>query len=131
MRPWAALAIAAVVLLLGCSQGSPETEDPTAPVSVAPGRGDAAAAENPSADEAATTVEDLLGVFRGAYPGAVVRVGNETRVVSGGRAVIGEQGRITERHRFPVGSVTKTMVATAVLQLVEEGDLSLTDSVER
>lgn len=86
-----------------------------------------------SADEAAARVEDLLEAYRGTYPGAVVlvRVGGDTRIVSDGRAVVGGEDRITDRHRFPIGSVTKTMVATVVLQLAADGELQLTDSVER
>jgi CubicO group peptidase (beta-lactamase class C family) len=38
---------------------------------------------------------------------------------------------IRTTDRFRVGSLTKTFVATVVLQLVEEGRLSLADSVER
>ena len=34
-------------------------------------------------------------------------------------------------ERFRVGSITKTFVATVVLQLVGEGKLSLDDSMER
>jgi Beta-lactamase len=40
------------------------------------------------------------------------------------------QVRSRPTHRFPVGSVTKTIVATAVLQLVGEGKLSLGYTVD-
>lgn len=121
------------LLLVGCSQGSPSTDVSDAPPSAASRSSDAPATGALSADDAATKVEQLLEAYRGTYPGAVVlvRVGDEVRVLSGGQAVVGEQEEITERHRFPVGSVTKTMVATAVLQLVSDGELRLTDSVER
>jgi len=130
MRRLAACAFVLALAVGGCSNGSPVTADPTA--SVTPESSETAATEGPDAGETADKVEDLLDAYRGTYPGAVVlvRVGDETRVVSGGHAVVGEPGPVTARHRFPVASVTKTMVATAVLQLVQEGKLSLSDSVE-
>ncbi|HEX5918733.1 MAG TPA: serine hydrolase domain-containing protein [Nocardioides sp.] len=131
MRAGAALAVTAAVLLLGCSPGSPGTDAPSAPA--ASRTSDPAATVRPSADEAVSRVEDLLEAYRGTYPGAIVlvRVGDEIRSVSGGRAAVGGEDQITERHRFPIGSVSKTMVAAAVLQLVADGELQLTDSVER
>ena len=38
--------------------------------------------------------------------------------------------RVTGQHRFAIGSVTKTLVATLVLQLVEKHRLRLDDTVE-
>ncbi|WP_210441300.1 serine hydrolase domain-containing protein [Nocardioides xinjiangensis] len=129
MRRLAAFTCVLALSLGGCSEGSPVTADPTP--SVGPESSRTAATEGPNADETADEIEYLLEAYRGTYPGAVVlvRVGDETRVVSGGHAVVGEPGAVTARHRFPVGSVTKTMVATAVIQLVQEGKLSLSDSV--
>ena len=66
------------------------------------------------------------------FPGAVLVVresGRTYRLASG----ISERSRRTPMRvgdRFRVGSVTKTFVATVILQLVAEGDLSLEDTVE-
>jgi D-alanyl-D-alanine carboxypeptidase len=67
-------------------------------------------------------------------PGVIVRVDNG----NGPPVEIAEQARWTRRDHvlraedeFRVGSNTKTMVATLVLQLVAEGKLALTDPVER
>ena len=133
MRRCAALATILILSLTGCSRGSERTAGSGAsPVPAPSATATTATADGPSTNEAAQKVDELLDAYRGTYPGAVVliRVDDETRVVSGGHAVRGEPGTITERHRFPISSVTKTMVAAAVLQLVEEGKLNLNDSVE-
>jgi D-alanyl-D-alanine carboxypeptidase len=65
-------------------------------------------------------------------PGLVVAVrgaGDEASVIASGRAELASGRRMTTRDRFRIGSITKPMVATVVLQLVDEGLLSLDDSV--
>jgi D-alanyl-D-alanine carboxypeptidase len=66
-------------------------------------------------------------------PGALVlvRTESETMIAAAGLADR-ELGRaMRPADRFRVGSVTKTLVATVVLQLAAEGRLRLDDSVER
>ena len=129
MNRWVALAVALGVLVGGCSDDGPRPVDASdASRSEA---ADAATTDVSTANAAADEVEERLEDFQGTYPGALVllRVGHETRFVSAGRADRRKASRITERHRFQVGSVTKTMVATVVLQLVEDGELDPTDSV--
>jgi len=67
----------------------------------------------------------------GVYPGIVllVRVGDESRVLTRGVADQKRDEALTGDHRFRIGSVTKTIVAGVVLQLVEDGRLALTDTV--
>lgn len=64
---------------------------------------------------ALTEVRDGRGVWRSAS--GVSRIGSRQPVVAGGR--------------FRAGSITKTFIATVVLQLVDEGRLRLDDPVEK
>lgn len=123
---WAALVVALGVLLAGCSGNHP-SDQKSGPGNLATNTPDVS-----TAGAAADAVEERLEEYRGTYPGAIVllRVGDETRFVTAGYADRRTRNRITERHRFPIASVTKTMVATVVLQLVEDGELRLSDSIE-
>ena len=64
--------------------------------------------------------------------GALAEVRDEHGVWRGtsGVAELGETRAIPLRSRFRVGSISKTFVATVVLQLVDEGRLRLGDPVE-
>jgi D-alanyl-D-alanine carboxypeptidase len=66
-------------------------------------------------------------------PGAIAlaRVGDRTVRLTSGYGNVQPRRPIRASDRFRVGSVTKTFVATVVLQLVGEGKLSLGDTVER
>lgn len=66
-------------------------------------------------------------------PGAVglARRGSDTWRGASGLAVIDPQREMRPTDRWGVGSLTKTAVATVVLQLAGEGRLGLDDSVER
>ena len=61
----------------------------------------------------------------------LVRVGDETRVVTVGLADAAAKEPMRPGDTFPIASVTKPMVATAVLQQVESGKLTLDDTVEK
>src|SRR4051794_18317542 len=66
-------------------------------------------------------------------PGGVMLVrehGRTTRLAAGYADTRTKQ-RMRPSDRFRIGSVTKTFVATAILQLAGEGKLSLDDSVDR
>ena len=82
--------------------------------------------------EAASLQKALDRLVAAGVPGAVllVRDGNRTVRLASGYSVVA--GRIPARpdDRFRIGSVTKTFVATVVLQLVGEGKLQLDDTVE-
>jgi D-alanyl-D-alanine carboxypeptidase len=83
---------------------------------------------------AATPLERSLDelVAAGA-PGALalVRDGNRTTRVTSGYGNLAGKTPMRATDRFRIGSVTKTFVATVVLELVAEGKLSLDDTVER
>jgi D-alanyl-D-alanine carboxypeptidase len=77
-------------------------------------------------------VGKALKAYEGVATGAVVlvRVGEQTRVLTSGLANVKQQRPMRPSDRFPIMSITKTMVATAVLQLVAAGKLGLDDNVE-
>jgi D-alanyl-D-alanine carboxypeptidase len=72
-------------------------------------------------------------VVSAGVPGAfaLVRDGGGTETAAVGLADVGARVRIQPADRFRIGSVTKTFVATVVLQLVAAGRLRLDDSVAR
>jgi D-alanyl-D-alanine carboxypeptidase len=101
----------AIVLVLGCS------DDTVGP---------------PAAGGLQGLTDSLARVFN--LPGLVVgvrRAGEEPNIVASGRADLGSGRRMTPPDRFRVGSLTKPMVATVILQLADEGLLSLDDSIAR
>lgn len=95
----------------------------------------ATAAARPSADTAAPpSLRQLAkGLVAAGAPGAVVYVrdARSARVGTAGYANLRTKQRLGGDHAFRVGSITKTFVATVVLQLVAEGVVRLEDSVER
>ena len=94
-------------------------------VAVAPASADIAA--SPSLRQLAK------GLNAAGSPGAVVliRDSNGVRAGAAGYANLRTKERMRVDHAFRVGSITKTFVATVVLQLTAEGTLGLDDSVER
>jgi D-alanyl-D-alanine carboxypeptidase len=66
-------------------------------------------------------------------PGALVlvREGDRTIRLTSGYGNLKPKARLRTTDRFRIGSVTKTFVATVVLQLVGEGKLALDDTIER
>ena len=88
----------------------------------------AAAAKKP------TRVQKLARSLVAAHaPGAIVVVRTPTRTRSGvaGAAQLQPRVAMKANMHFRIASVTKTFVATVVLQLVGEGKLALDDSIER
>lgn len=61
---------------------------------------------------------------------AVVRDGNRTISLTSGVSDLNAKTAIRPSDRYRIGSVTKSYVAAAVMQLVGEGKLSLDDNVE-
>ncbi|MEU6727308.1 serine hydrolase domain-containing protein [Nonomuraea wenchangensis] len=64
---------------------------------------------------------------------ALARISDEngTRTSAAGVRDIERGGRPSPHGHFRIGSVTKTFVATVVLQLVDEGELRLDDPIDR
>jgi D-alanyl-D-alanine carboxypeptidase len=75
----------------------------------------------------------VRGLVAAGAPGAlaVVRAPDGTRRAAAGLAAISPRVRMRVTDRYRIASVTKTFVATVVLQLASEGRLALTDSVDR
>jgi D-alanyl-D-alanine carboxypeptidase len=76
---------------------------------------------------------DVDALIAAGAPGAIllVRDGNKTTRLTGGVSDLATQQAIEPRDHYRIASLTKTYVATVVLQLVAEGKLRLSDSVER
>ena len=74
----------------------------------------------------------LERVIEAGAPGAVllVRDGSTIRTYARGVAARGPARQVSADDRFRIGSVTKTLVATVALQLVDEGRISLDDPVD-
>jgi D-alanyl-D-alanine carboxypeptidase len=89
-----------------------------------------AAGAPPSAAKLRRGVERVVAA---GVPGVivVVRDGRRTVRVAGGSARFKPRRPMRISDRFRIGSLTKTYVATVVLQLAGEGKLSLDDSIER
>src|SRR5438552_2035787 len=84
-------------------------------------------------DHARGLASALERVVSAGVPGALafVREGDRTQTAAAGLADVGARVKIRGGERFRVGSVTKTFVATVVLQLAAEGRLRLDDPVGR
>jgi D-alanyl-D-alanine carboxypeptidase len=130
-RSWrlGAWSLALLLVLTACSGG----EEPRSAPSGNTASSTAEGSDAQVADAAAAAVEERLDLYEGDYPGALalIRVGEETRFITAGYADVPSQEEMSDRHRFQIGSVTKTMVSTALLQLVESGDIELSDTVEQ
>lgn len=90
------------------------------------------------ADEGASFPEaelqrDLDGVVAGGAPGAIlyVRNGEYHATLTAGVGDISTDAPMRADDHIKIASLTKTYVATATLQLVDQGKLSLEDSVEQ
>jgi D-alanyl-D-alanine carboxypeptidase len=73
------------------------------------------------------------GLVNAGAPGALAVVRTTTTIdrAAAGLATVKPRSRIRASDRYRIASVTKTFVATVVLQLAAEGRLSLADPVER
>jgi D-alanyl-D-alanine carboxypeptidase len=92
----------------------------------------AAPASTPSAATRAKLQRELDRSVNARVPGAVlvVRQGDHTLRLASGYAELKDKTRMRTSHRFRVGNVTTSFVATVVLQLVAEGKLALDDTVQ-
>jgi D-alanyl-D-alanine carboxypeptidase len=128
LSAWAALALFAA-LLAACNRADAPGAQPESQTSSQSSDSESAA---PTLDKVAQDVEELLEVYDGIATGAIVlvHVGEDTRVLTGGLADVRLDREMQPDDRFPVQSITKSMVATAVLQLVADGRLGVDDTVE-
>jgi len=91
------------------------------------------ASDAPDIDDVTTALQDRVSDYDGLATGviALVRVGDDVEAVSRGRADSGRRVRMSSDQSFPIASITKSMTATIVMQLVEEGRLNLDDDVRK
>ncbi len=128
-RMRSAMQASILVMLVACAllAGASCSGTPARELSPAP--------SNTSAiSEVERVLRDRIGLLsEGTVNGVItlVRVGDETRVVTVGLADAAAKEPMRPDATFPIASVTKTMVATAILQQVESGKLALDDSVEK
>src|SRR5437763_2591314 len=75
----------------------------------------------------------MTPIVTAGVPGALVLVrnGDRTEAAAVGLADVAPERKLTANDRFRIGSVTKTFVATVLLQLAAEGRLRLDDPVGR
>jgi D-alanyl-D-alanine carboxypeptidase len=85
------------------------------------------------AQNATSLQQDVDALVAAGAPGAIllVRDGNKPTRLTGGVADLATQTAMQAGDHYRIASLTKTYVATVVLQLVAEGKLRLSDSVER
>lgn len=96
--------------------------------------GSVVAGPKPSSRISPGELEALLGqIVAAGAPGAAARVADEHGVTQATSGVADQQTgrRMRAGLHYRVGSVTKSFVATVILQLIADGRLSLEDTVER
>jgi D-alanyl-D-alanine carboxypeptidase len=93
----------------------------------------ASAASTPYRPDRAELQRALDAVVRSGAPGAIVLVRDDRHAVrlASGFGDLATRRPLRPGDRVRVGSVTKTFVATVVLQLAAEGRLGLDDPIER
>jgi D-alanyl-D-alanine carboxypeptidase len=86
-----------------------------------------------SAQQAPRLQENVNALVAAGAPGVIllVRDGNHTTRLTGGVAEIATKKAMQSADHYRIASLTKSYVATVVLQLVGEGKLRLSDTVER
>jgi D-alanyl-D-alanine carboxypeptidase len=124
----ATLVVAFVVAGCGSSSSSVPSSTHSQPSSQTSATATALGSEVSSIGQTLQTAVDAH-VFPGAV--VVVRRGGQTRTVAVGRADVAQSIPMTPGDRFRIASVTKSMVAAVALQLVAQGRLSLSDTVEK
>ncbi len=87
----------------------------------------------PTTADAATLRQDIDALVAGGAPGAIVLVrdGDRKTHLTAGVANLATQRAMQPTDHYRIASLTKSYVATVVLQLVAEGRLRLSDNVER
>lgn len=92
------------------------------------------AASTASAQDRTAEVDRIFSAVTPSAPGCAVGASqNGTTVVnrSYGLADVGSATPISDRTRFDIGSTQKQFVAAAILRLVEDGRLALTDDIRK
>ncbi len=128
-RAIATMGVALVLLVAASACSSSDSAAPTAPGSSS--TSPIVEMELIPIDEAAMqrTIDETARAL--LVPGAMVVVETPagTHRLSYGTTTLGEENPPTSSTHFRIGSVTKTMTAAVILQLVSEGQLSLDDPI--
>ncbi len=131
MRKWAITALTAVLVVSSTGCGS--SSDDTAGTTTTPGTTAGTTTVAKVRDALGTEIDDAVeaAMDASAVPGAVVlvRTPEGEYAQAYGTRVAGEDDPVTVDDHFRIGSNTKTMVGTVVLQLVDDGELALDDPV--
>lgn len=118
----AVLSLSAVCLaaLAQPARGLPVLHPQVSPVHVSP-------AQVTTRLDIASLQRDLDGAVRAGVPGVVylIRTGGSTTILTSGSADLASGRAMTAQDRARIGSITKTFVATLVLQLVGQRRLAL------
>jgi CubicO group peptidase (beta-lactamase class C family) len=122
-------AVSVLLVLASCADDELSPPSSTTP-SVASSTASEPSASPASLDEVAARLQQQIDarVADGGYPGAVVLVdfGGEEQGVVGGQSRVDPATSTRPQDTFAIASITKPLVATAVLRLVEQGRLSRT-----
>lgn len=123
-RPFPAVIVLLCLCLTAACRSSESSTEPSPPR-------EPTAAATPVSDVVAA-VRERIELFDGIATGVVtlVRVGGETETLTRGRADVAREVPMGPDMSFPVASITKTMTAAVVMQLVEEGRLGLDDPAQ-
>ena len=116
--------VCALGVLTACSAPSPT-------VSTAPA-GTSAAVPSEPAYAAAVQEKITAAMTANVIPGAVLRISSPTQgewTGTFGTGTIGRNDPLSVDDHFRAGSITKTMTSTVILQLVQEGKLTLDDNI--
>jgi D-alanyl-D-alanine carboxypeptidase len=125
VKYWAAGIVAAGLLLSGCT--SDEAEPVTSPTA-------ATSQALPASTTDALEAQLTKTMQRNEVPGAAVEVcvpGYETWATAEGLADIEAGTPMTTDMYWPLRSVTKSYTVTLILQLVDEGKISLDDTIDQ
>ncbi|AOD22410.1 D-alanyl-D-alanine carboxypeptidase [Rhodococcus sp. p52] len=126
MKTLATSLVAVVVLAVSaCSSDTTEPESATPPAS-------SEEAGSEYVAEVESTVDRLMR--DNAIPGAVIQISSPDRgdwTGTFGTSTLDTDDPISADDHFRIGSNTKTMTVTAILQLVQEGRLSLDDPISK
>jgi D-alanyl-D-alanine carboxypeptidase len=130
------VALAAVVLAPAGCQSARDTTAPGAKASTATARTLPAAPGTSHSGaltraQAAVRTAFVSSVADSSGAVVLVRDGKDAAVLVHGLADVAGRRALTVHDRFPVASLTKSMVATAVLQFVASGRVALDDPVNR
>ena len=125
----------ALLLVASCSSDPGSTDRPTPPATTTSSsvQGDTTPAGPTTIGGFERIAQRWVDQGRAPAPGAMIliRVGNQVRVVTSGVANRGTKQLLRPNDTFPIESITKSIVATAVMRQVAAGRLGLDDTVEQ